>query len=156
MNSKNNSLSMFLQAIFLLALFSTGCVKKPEMQVESHEEASATEVMLTADQQKAIGLQLDTIIRRNLSSTLKVNGKVEAPPQNKAEVNILTGGIVKTITIREGEFVQKGHVLTTMENLEFIQLQQDYLSGQANLVFLNQNMSVNATCKKIISTLPKL
>src|SRR6187399_1643289 len=136
MNSKNNSLSMFLQAIFLLALFSTGCVKKPEMQVESHEEASATEVMLTADQQKAIGLQLDTIIRRNLSSTLKVNGKVEAPPQNKAEVNILTGGIVKTITIREGEFVQKGHVLTTMENLEFIQLQQDYLSGQANLVFL--------------------
>src|SRR6187402_1726439 len=125
MNSKNNSLSMFLQAIFLLALFSTGCVQKPEMQAESHEESSTTEVMLTADQQKAIGLQLDTILRRNLSSTLKVNGKVEAPPQNKAEVNILTGGIVKTIAIREGEFVQKGHVLTTMENLEFIQLQQD-------------------------------
>ena len=61
---------------------------------------------------------------------------MEVPPQNKAQVNILTGGIVKTINIREGEFVQSGQILATMDNLEFIQLQQDYLAGLANLVFL--------------------
>jgi cobalt-zinc-cadmium efflux system membrane fusion protein len=49
---------------------------------------------------KAIGLQLDTITYRNLSTSLKVNGTLELPPQNKAQVSVLAGGVVKSISIR--------------------------------------------------------
>jgi len=113
-----------------------GCVQKAETPDMTHEEVAPTEVSLSIDQQQAIGLVLDTITYRNLSSTLKVNGKVEVPPQNKADVNILTGGIVKSINIKEGEFVKNGQVLASMENLEFIQLQQDFLVSKANLPYL--------------------
>src|SRR5690349_6060905 len=137
MNTPIISLSNAFRFLFILmTVLLVSCNQKTEPQEASHEEISGTEVSLTAEQQKAIGLQLDTIMLRNLSSTLKVNGKVEVPPQNKAQVNILTGGIVKSINIKEGEFVHAGQVLATMENLEFLQLQQDYLATQANLPYL--------------------
>lgn len=103
---------------------------------ESKKDPVATEVSLTEDQIKAIGLQTGSIEQRNLSSTLKVNGKLTLPPQNQAQVSILTGGIVKTINVTEGVFVKQGQTLATIVNNEVIQLQQDYLENKSQLVYL--------------------
>lgn len=100
------------------------------------EEPTAKEVELTDEQIKAIGLQTGSIEQRNLKSTLKVNGKLTLPPQNQAQVSILTGGIVKTINVTEGTFVKQGQTLTTIVNNEVIQLQQDYLENKSQLVYL--------------------
>ena len=100
------------------------------------EEPTATEVVLTDEQIKAIDLQTGSIEQRNLSSTLKVNGKLTLPPQNQAQVSILTGGIVKTIDVTEGTFVKQGQTLATIVNNEVIQLQQDYLENKSQLVYL--------------------
>jgi cobalt-zinc-cadmium efflux system membrane fusion protein len=100
------------------------------------EEPTATEVELTDDQIKAIDLQTGSIEQRNLSSALKVNGKLTLPPQNQAQVSILTGGIVKTINVTEGTFVKQGQTLATIVNNEVIQLQQDYLENKSQLVYL--------------------
>lgn len=100
------------------------------------EEPAATEVVLTDDQIKAIDLQTGSIEQRNLKSTLKVNGKLTLPPQNQAQVSILTGGIVKTIDVTEGTFVKQGQTLATIVNNEVIQLQQDYLENKSQLVYL--------------------
>jgi len=102
------------------------------------EEPTATEVKLTDEQIKAIDLQTGSIEQRNLKSTLKVNGKLTLPPQNQAQVSILTGGIVKTINVTEGTFVNQGQTLATIVNNEVIQLQQDYLENSANLTFLEK------------------
>jgi len=102
----------------------------------SKEEPTATEVELTDDQIKAIDLQTGSIEQRNLKSTLKVNGKLTLPPQNQAQVSILTGGIVKTINVTEGTFVKQGQTLATIVNNEVIQLQQDYLENKSQLVYL--------------------
>jgi cobalt-zinc-cadmium efflux system membrane fusion protein len=58
------------------------------------------------------------------------------PPQNQAQVSLLVGGIVKDILVQEGALVNKGQVLATIENIEFIQLQQDYLQSKSSLVYL--------------------
>jgi len=100
------------------------------------EEPTATEVKLTDEQIKAIDLQTGSIEQRNLKSTLKVNGKLTLPPQNQAQVSILTGGIVKTINVTEGTFVNQGQTLATIVNNEVIQLQQDYLENKSQLVYL--------------------
>lgn len=100
------------------------------------EEPTATEVELTDDQIKAIGLETGSIEQRNLKSTLKVNGKLTLPPQNQAQVSILTGGIVKTINVTEGTFVKQDQTLATIVNNEVIQLQQDYLENKSQLVYL--------------------
>lgn len=97
-----------------------------------------TVVELTDDQIKAIGLQTGSMEQRNLKSTLKVNGKLTLPPQNQAQVSILTGGIVKTIDVTEGTFVKQGQTLATIVNNEVIQLQQDYLENKSQLVYLQE------------------
>jgi len=101
------------------------------------EEPTSKEVELTDEQIKAIGLVTGSIEQRNLKSTLKVNGKLTLPPQNQAQVSILTGGIVKTINVTEGIFVKQGQTLATIVNNEVIQLQQDYLENKSQLVYLN-------------------
>ncbi len=102
------------------------------------EEPTAAEVEITDEQMKAIGLQTGSIEQRNLKSTLKVNGKLTLPPQNQAQVSILTGGIVKTINVTEGSFVKQGQTLATIVNNEVIQLQQDYLENKSQLMYLQE------------------
>lgn len=102
------------------------------------EKPTATEIELTDDQVKAIDLQTGSIEQRNLKSTIKVNGKLTLPPQNQAQVSILTGGIVKSINVTEGTFVNQGQTLATIVNNEVIQLQQDYLENKSQLVYLQE------------------
>jgi len=104
-----------------------------------HKAAYAEPIVILTDEQvKGIGLQTGIIEYRNLKTTLKVNGKLTLPPQNQAQVSVLTGGIVKTIAVTEGEFVNQGRVLATLVNNEIIQLQQEYLENQSQLIYLNQ------------------
>lgn len=100
------------------------------------EDPKVTEVELTDEQINAIDLETGSIEQRNLKSTIKVNGKLMLPPQNQAQVSILTGGIVKTINVTEGTFVKQGQTLATIVNNEIIQLQQDYLENKSQLVYL--------------------
>ena len=95
-------------------------------------------IMLTDDQIKAIGLQTGSIENRNLKTTLKVNGKLTLPPQNQAQVSVLMGGIVKTIDVTEGQFVNKSQLLATLVNSDIIQLQQDYMENKSKLTYLQQ------------------
>lgn len=107
----------------------------------SSEKPMATEVELTEAQIKAIGLQTGIIEQRNLKSTLKVNGKLTLPPQNQAQVSMLTGGIVKSIDVTEGIFVNQGKTLATIVNNEVVQLQQDYLENKSQLVYLQEEFN---------------
>jgi cobalt-zinc-cadmium efflux system membrane fusion protein len=53
---------------------------------------------------------------------------------------VLAGGLVRGIPVREGQSVTKGQVLATVENMEFLQLQQDFLETSANLRALNADL----------------
>ena len=137
-----------------IALIISSCGSKTATTEEHHEEHSSVEVALTAEQVKAIGLQTGFITNRNLKTSLKVNGKLTLPPQNQASVSLPVGGIVKTIIATEGAFVNKGETLATIENTEFIQLQQDFLQSKSQLEFLKaeferqkelQKENINAT-----------
>lgn len=104
-----------------------------------HDEA-ATEVSLTPEQIKAIGLTTGTMERRGLSTSLKANGRLVLPPDKNAEVSVLVGGLVRSIPVREGQHVEKGQVLATLDNLELLELQQDYLDASANLKALSAEL----------------
>lgn len=110
-------------------------VDKQENQSDTTNLKSLVEIKLTDDQIKAIGIEIDKISFRNLKTSLKVNGRLELPPQNRAQVSVLVGGIVTEIPVMEGQFVNKGQALAILENSEFLQAQQEYFSAKANLTF---------------------
>ena len=154
---KKISFIIYSLTFIILFLCIASCKSKSnetKNAITKEETHTTTETELTDEQIKAIGLQTGSIEQRNLKSTLKVNGKLMLPPQNQAQVSILTGGIVKTINVTEGTFVKQGQTLATIVNNEVIQLQQDYLENKSQVKYLQlelkrqkslQEENINAT-----------
>ena len=67
---------------------------------------------------------------------IKANGYTTVPPQNMANISTLIGGTVKDIFVLEGTFVNKGKVLATIQNLDVVEMQEDYNSAIANIEYL--------------------
>jgi cobalt-zinc-cadmium efflux system membrane fusion protein len=120
----------------LAACGGRGGAKKQEDTVAVAVPAAAVEVRLTEAQVKAIDLQVGGLEKRNLRTSLKVNGKLVLPPQNQAQVSSLVGGIVRSIRVKDGDFVRAGQVLATLQNNEVVQWQQDYLENKSQLRYL--------------------
>ncbi|MCC9020230.1 efflux RND transporter periplasmic adaptor subunit [Flavobacterium lipolyticum] len=122
-----------LMVASMVVLASCG-QKKTEEAPE--EEKSQTEVALNEAQYKTVGIETGLVENRNLNKVIKANGYTTVPPQNSAEVSTLIGGTVKDIFVLEGTYVNKGKVLATIQNLEVIEMQEEYHSAVANIEYL--------------------
>ncbi|MFB3388411.1 efflux RND transporter periplasmic adaptor subunit [Flavobacterium sp. LAR06] len=130
-------ISLRVLRIFFFAFFAVTVSCNQKKEEETHEEEkSQTEVALTASQYKTIGIETGFIENRNLNKVIKANGYTTVPPQNSAEVSTLIGGTVKDIFVLEGTFVNRGKVLATIQNLEVIEMQEEYHSATANIEYL--------------------
>ena len=109
-----------------------------EDDAHAHEEEVEDEVGLTKEQIQKIGLKYGTFENRNLQSTLKVNGLLELPPQNKANVSSMAAGKITKINVKPGQYVRKGAPLATIQNPDFIAWQQEYLEVEGELMFLEK------------------
>lgn len=101
---------------------------------ETGKEAGGLE--LTTAQMQTVGITIGKIEDRNLSAVVKANGQLAVPPQNKADVSILSGGIITRINVLEGQQVKKGQVLATINNQDLLKIQQDYLGSKNNFAYV--------------------
>ena len=149
-----NTIKIFkISIILVLFITATSCGDTSNKQAvaeaehgdeqESHEEDGGNNnmVSLNLGQLEVMGIELGSVKKINLGSTLKVNGQLELPPQNMASVSALLGGRVKSVGVIEGDFVRKGQVIARLENPDFIALQQKYLSLRSNLSFLQNDFN---------------
>ncbi len=100
-----------------------------------HEELAVDIVELNADQIKIAGVRMGKIELRQVSGTVKANGLVVSAPQNIASVSVPMGGFVKSTGFLPGSAVRKGQTLVTIENTEFVDLQQNYLETKSKFEF---------------------
>ena len=87
---------------------------------------------MTDAQLKNSEIQTGKIQQQNISSLLKVNGKIEVPPQNMVSVSVPMGGYLKSTKLLAGMHIGKGEIIATMEDQQYIQLQQDFLTAKAH------------------------
>ncbi len=92
-------------------------------------------VELSKDQYKTLGVTIGSVEMRQLSGSLKVSGVLDAPPQSLVSVTTQMGGIVKSTPLLQGTQVKKGQIIATLQNQEFVQLQQDYLDTHSQLEY---------------------
>ncbi|RYY30263.1 MAG: efflux RND transporter periplasmic adaptor subunit [Sphingobacteriaceae bacterium] len=134
---------LFGLLIFAIALSSCsgGSSSKGSENEETAKEKpekKADDVLeLSLAQMQAVGITTGKIEQKNLDDVVKANGELAVPPQNKADVSILSGGIIRRIAVVEGEQVRKGQVLATIENQELIKIQQDYLAAINNFAYVD-------------------
>lgn len=123
---------LFIILIIALMTSSCGSSKSEETEAVSAIESS---VVLTDAQYKSANIELGKLEKREISTTLKLNGKIDVPPQNMVSVSTPFGGFLKATKLLPGMHVKKGEVLATMEDQQYIQLQQDYLMAKAKLSY---------------------
>ncbi|RYY38834.1 MAG: efflux RND transporter periplasmic adaptor subunit [Chitinophagaceae bacterium] len=82
---------------------------------------------------KTVEIQLGTIDRKNLTTSISANGMLSVPNHNKAFVTALHSGVVRTLTIQPGDFVQKGQAIATIVNPEIVELQRSLITVNAEI-----------------------
>lgn len=125
-----------ITALFVLAITLIGysCTKKTAEE-SPENEAVETKVGLSASQLKNSEIKWAMLQEMELSSTIKLNGKIDVPPQNMISVSAPMGGYLKSTKLLPGMHVRKGEVLAILEDPQYIQLQQDYLLAKSKLHF---------------------
>ncbi len=136
---KRNGLHSFINlraifAIFALLLF-TQCQNKPEEKVKPAIETEEDMVSLTAAQLKNAPIETVMLSEKNIGTVLKLNGKIDVPPQSLVSVSVPLGGYLKTSKLLPGTHVNKGEIIAVMEDPQYIKLQQDYLQAKSKLQF---------------------
>jgi cobalt-zinc-cadmium efflux system membrane fusion protein len=120
--------------IISIILILTACGSKEEKVVEEKPAlVESMKVSLTAAQFDNAGIVLGKPEKREISEILKLNGKIDVPPQNLVSVSIPMGGYLKTTDLLPGMVVRKGQVIATLEDQQYVQLQQDYLLAKVKL-----------------------
>lgn len=115
----------------LILLVLTACGENKEVQPE--EEATAVAVVENVTD----SIQVDAITSATSKpNQVSFNGTMVIPPQRMATVSLTMGGVIKSTSLLPGEPVRQGSVLATLENPDFITLQQTYLDSHAQTEFL--------------------
>lgn len=119
-------------------LLLIGCNSKNTTEKETEVATEENVVNLTDAQLQNATLEIGNFEKRNVSSTLKVSGIIDVPPQNLISISMPLGGYLKSTKLLPGMHVSKGEILATMEDQQYIQLQQDYLITKSKLNFAQQ------------------
>ena len=130
----------YLCIIIMLFALLSACGDKKTITTETTTEATKEEheedpniAVLTEEQIKSIGIELGAIEEKQLTASLKTNGVLKVPNQNKASVNSLYSGVVKTLLVQPGKFVKKGQTIAMVSNPDFIQVQSEYINVNSRI-----------------------
>ncbi|SNY94945.1 efflux RND transporter periplasmic adaptor subunit [Flagellimonas pacifica] len=120
----------------LFALLSCGGkTKSSEVDLESKEQMD-DRIQVTQAQFEQNKMTLGSLEEMPFPTSINVNGMIDVPPGNRVVVNASMGGYIKTTPLLIGDKVHKGQVLVTIENPEFIALQQEYMEVSGQLTYL--------------------
>lgn len=93
-------------------------------------------ITVTATQFKSVGMELGSPTEQSFDVMVKATGKVDVPPQNRAQITSFVGGYVKSTQLLVGDKVVKGQALLTLENTEFLDIQKEYLEVAEQINYL--------------------
>lgn len=93
------------------------------------ETANNNQVSLTREQIKLAGIEFGTLEKKELSGDVGTKGKIVLPPQSKALVSPVMGGVVESIKVMPGEQVKKGDILALLMHPDFTSLQEEYIQA---------------------------
>lgn len=144
----------------LSILVSCGKKQEPvsEKKEEHHEEENKTEVSLSIEQIKLMGIKVLPIEDVNISGYIKVTGEVKINQEQESKVGGIISGRIKSVNVKEGSNVSAGQVLATIENIDLVSIQTDYITSKNDVEYAKQELDrqkriSDITSKKTIAEL---
>lgn len=123
-------------ALLVLLIVCYSCGEKKSAETTKETEYTEGSITLSEAQFTNSGMTLGSLEEKSFPVTIAVNGMIDVPPENRAVVNATLGGYIKRTPLLIGDVVKKGQLLVTVENPEFITLQQEYMEVKQQLAYL--------------------
>jgi len=151
---------MYFKGFLLIAILTlASCKSNEKTEAANTVETETTEdtdiITITQNQFSAGNMEIGKITRQPFNTIVKANGMFAVPPENQADVSAYFAGYVKNISLLPGDAVKKGQTLFTIENPEYVQVQQDFLEAKGRLNYLKSDyerqkelIADNVTSKK--------
>lgn len=129
--------------LMIITLLLAGCnnektkdkAETEKKEEEHHKDEHSTEVALTDEQIKLMGIETEKLALQNISGYIKVNGEVVINPDQESKVGSIIPGRIKKIYVKEGSFVKAGQTLAVIENPQLIDMQVEYLNAKNEYEF---------------------
>ncbi|MBC7568754.1 MAG: efflux RND transporter periplasmic adaptor subunit [Spirosoma sp.] len=124
--------------ILTIALLNVGCSSRGTLDEEQPDTTAVNkpapdQITVSPGQLKAMNLQIGAATQRTVNDEVPATGTVDVPPQYMASISPLIGGVIQRVNVLPGQRVGKGETLATLQSLDFIQMQQDYLQAVSQL-----------------------
>jgi cobalt-zinc-cadmium efflux system membrane fusion protein len=142
---------MLLRIITTLLIFSlfVACGKNGQdmsRDISNANDGKApSEIQVTFTQFETGGMELGSPKETFFPKHIRTSGVIDAPPANKAVISALGGGHIKELSLLIGDKVKKGQRLLTIENPEYIEIQQEFLEASEQLTFLENEFKRQKT-----------
>ncbi|MEO7209828.1 MAG: efflux RND transporter periplasmic adaptor subunit [Chitinophagaceae bacterium] len=134
--------------LFSLIILFASCNNTTVVE-EKEKSPGGNIITLTDAQMKNAQIETGSILQKQIASTLKVNGRIDVPPQNMISISVPLGGYLKSTKLLPGMHVNKNEVIAVVEDNQYIQLQEDYLTAKAQIALYeneyNRQKELNAS-----------
>ena len=134
-------INYILLLVLTISLYSC---KEAQENLEK-EETSPNEIVVTSRQFESSGMELGGLETMDFPQVVQTTGEIDVPPESRAIINAFVGGYVKRNPLLIGDAVKKGQPLVTLENPEYIEIQQQYLEVAEQLKFLKSEFERQET-----------
>lgn len=125
-----------LPLVIVLGIISC---KTKKVEPPPAKEPNDNIVTLTDAQYKNAQIETGKPQDKNIGAMLKVNGKIDVPPQNMVSVSAPMGGYLKSTNLLPGMHVVKGQIIANMQDQQYVRLQEEYLTAKSKLQYAEQD-----------------
>jgi cobalt-zinc-cadmium efflux system membrane fusion protein len=128
----------YIKSLLLLsALVLTACNNsEKESPLLTSPEGRDDILHLSKAQFENAKMEVGQLTEKPFAETVQTSGIIDVPPQSRAVISAFAGGYIKNTPLLVGNKVSKGQRLVTLENPEFITMQQNYLETAEQLSYL--------------------
>lgn len=127
--------SLLLLSILVLAACNNSKTEEATLEMASEENNSGI-IHLSKAQFENAKMEVGQLTEKPFAETVQTSGMIDVPPQSRAVISAFAGGYIKNTPLLVGNKVSKGQLLVTLENPEFITMQQNYLETAEQLSYL--------------------
>ncbi|MEP0534447.1 efflux RND transporter periplasmic adaptor subunit [Reichenbachiella sp.] len=138
-NAMQNIAASYLLAAFLLGFGSCSQKKTGTTDENNLPAAEENDYRITRSQFLSEKMELGGLEIRNFHHSVNANGLFDVPPKNRASVSTHFAGYVRGVLLLPGQKVEKGQVLFTLENLAYVQIQQEFLVIKEEMSYLKSD-----------------
>ncbi|GAA4294723.1 efflux RND transporter periplasmic adaptor subunit [Aestuariibaculum suncheonense] len=109
------------------------------------EEHMREDIVVTQQQFETEQMQLGKLEAHTFNRNIVTSGVIDVPPHNRATISSFVDGYITKTPLLIGDQVKKGQHLVSLENPEFIEIQQRYLEIAEQLNYLKSEFNRQRT-----------